>query len=113
MTTAKSLSPKQVQQVFGVSHMTVFSWRQGNSKVTPLPCVTKPRVKGGKAHSVTITPAALSSWAKKNGIPIVVDPSTLLADPDVKPGPKPRVADPEPKVAVKTERKAKPKAKAT
>ena len=53
---------------------------------------------------VSFKPEALSKWAKKHQINIVVDPLSLLAEPETKPGPKPRAA---------VEEKAPVKAKVT
>lgn len=88
---APSLTTKQLQQAFGVAHMTVYNWRQGTATKDALPFTlenpdaVKPRVR--------FPLAKIKAWAKRNGVPFAVEPEKILAkadDRDGKPGPKPR-----------------------
>jgi len=63
-----NLTTKQVMAIAGVSHMTVYVWRQGSETRDPLPTVEK------EAPAVRIAPAKLKSWAKRYGIELKYDP---------------------------------------
>lgn len=82
--------------VFGVSAMTVNSWRKGSVTRSALPAT-----KIG--NHVVFDVGRVERWAKTYGIPIMVEPKALRGLIQViKPGPKARV-----EVSAKTPRKAK------
>lgn len=57
--------------MFGVGVMTVYNWRKGSTRISPLPCKTK--VKGEKRHKVYFLRSQVISWAKRNHITLAVD----------------------------------------
>lgn len=85
MKTANQLTTKQLLLVFGVSHMTVYSWR--NLEHDPLPVVA-----GTPPRTVLFCLKEVKAWAKRNGVQIMVEPSVVLeqakSESEVKPGPK-------------------------
>ena len=83
------LNQAQVCEIFGISHMTLWSWRKGTKKMTPLPTViprkmlTKPAIR--------FSGPAITRWARANGVILVRTPEEVLAGKVTnKPGPKPR-----------------------
>jgi hypothetical protein len=96
-----SISIKDTMQVFGVSHMALYLWRQGTPTKTALPTV---EIEGSR--EVRFAPPVLKRWAKENDVAILVDPSTFVGGKATKPGPKTT------KVAAKKATKAKVKAPA-
>lgn len=91
MSKAATLTTKQLQQAFGVAHMTVYNWRQGTATKDALPFeVSDPKaVKPRISYKVSVVKA----WAKRNGVDFAVAPEKILASTgarDGKPGPKPR-----------------------
>lgn len=74
-----NLSVKQLAQVFGVTEMTIYNWREETATKTALP--------------KTRTAALIEKWAKRNGVAIVQLPAAVLrSTPRAKTGPKPKVA---------------------
>lgn len=70
MTT---LTTPQVMQIFGVSHVTVYQWRQGSGSKKALPCKTgKPTPR-----SVAFDPVKIETWANAHNIPMLYDPVKL------------------------------------
>lgn len=93
--TATQLNAKQVCAVFGISNMTLLSWRKGTKTRAPLP-VASPK-KSDPARAVRFNVSGIKAWAKKHAVAIEVAPETILADPNTgasvasaKSGPKPR-----------------------
>lgn len=73
MTT---LTTQQVMQIFNVSHVTVYQWRQGTATRKALPCkVGKPT-----ARSVAFDPTKIESWANANEVPMFYDPMKLASE---------------------------------
>lgn len=96
MATAKlpQLTAKQVCQVFGISNMTLWSWRQGTRTLTPMPVATPSKATEGRA-TLRFNAAGIKAWAKKHGVVMVMTPEQALDDSakeQSKPGPKQRVA---------------------
>ena len=85
--TAPTLTMKQVREVFNVTSVTLYHWRNGTPTKEPLPSTTDDKLR------VHFSPSALMKWAKKNKVAIAVDPVKILERGDVaeKPGPKPRI----------------------
>lgn len=68
-----TLTTQQVMQIFAVSHVTVYQWRQGNGSKKALPCKTgKPT-----ARSVLFDPAKVEQWANAHEVPMLYDPVKL------------------------------------
>lgn len=63
MATAKTLTTKQITQLFGVSAMTVSTWRKGTPQIVPL--ATTP-VKGDP-RAVAFKVSDVKAWAKTVG----------------------------------------------
>lgn len=92
--SADRLTIAQAREVFAVTQMTLFLWRQGTTTRTPLP-VEKPRVKlGEREGAVLMDPEKLVKWANKHDVAIAVDPAKILKRDaklgSAKPGPKPK-----------------------
>ena len=98
MATRHTITIKQLMLAFGVSAMTVHSWRKGSVTRDPLPAT---KTNGYVAFSV----AEIKKWAKTYGVAIMVDPASLVGIVFTKPGPKPKIGFPMP--ATKTQRKVK------
>lgn len=83
MSKANTITTASLMRAFGVSHMTISAWRQGNSSREALPVVET----GSRA--VLFAPSKVRAWAKRNAVPIVdekgLDPNEVKP---VKPGPK-------------------------
>lgn len=82
-----AITTKDTMKVFGVSHMALFLWRQGTANKTPLPIVEVE-----DSRSVYYMPKVLKSWAKENGVEILVDPNSFVGAERPKPGPKAKPA---------------------
>ena len=90
-TTKTQLTAPQVCRLFGISNMTLFSWRQGNKHKSPLP-VAKAKIKEGRA-TLRFNQASTLAWAKKHDVEIAVPVEQVLTEvKQGKPGPKPRQA---------------------
>lgn len=76
------LNTKQVMALFGVSHVTTYSWRQGSATRDALP--TAPT----KGRDVRFKLGDLKAWARKHHVQMVRKPEDVLKTPSVKPGPK-------------------------
>lgn len=92
--SADRLTIAQAREVFAVTQMTLYLWRQGSATKAALP-VEKPRVKlGEREGAVLIDPEKAVKWANKHGVAIAVDPAKILKRDakagSAKPGPKPR-----------------------
>jgi hypothetical protein len=83
--TARNLTNLDLLRVFGVTDVTIYNWRnpKEGARKTALPST----VKDGR---VTFTPSRVTAWAKKNEVPIAVDPAKVAAGAPTakKPGPK-------------------------
>ncbi len=62
MATSKTLTSNQLTHLFGVSLMTISTWRKGTPTMNPLP--TTP-VKGDP-RAVAFSVADVKKWAKAN-----------------------------------------------
>jgi hypothetical protein len=96
MATTKlpQLTSGQVCQVFGVSSMTLWNWRQGTKSLAPLPVATPKKATEGR-QVLRYNPVGLLAWAKKHGVVVAKTPEQVLAGATAaasKPGPKQRVA---------------------
>lgn len=79
-TTNQKLSIKQLQIVFGISHMTAYAWRQGTTTKDPLPAAPLTKTEEAMTRPpITFTVKAVRAWAKKNGVPFAKDPEVVLA----------------------------------
>jgi predicted DNA-binding transcriptional regulator AlpA len=68
-----TLNTQQLMQIFGVSHMTVYQWRQGTATKKKLPAtVGKPTPR-----SVAFDPVKVETWASKHDVPLLYDPVKL------------------------------------
>lgn len=67
MKTDKLLTTKAILQVFGVTTMCIYHWRQ----LRDLPVKQE-------GHRIWFDPKAVKSWAKRNNVPCLVDPLTLV-----------------------------------
>jgi hypothetical protein len=65
----KNLTTQQVMQLAQVSHMTVYTWRQGAPTKSTLPSVA-----GSRPRSVEFDPRVLKAWAFNNGVHLLADP---------------------------------------
>lgn len=86
------LNAKQVRTAFGISQVTLYLWRKGTEKRTPLPC--KEIMQGGAAR-VGFKQADLEKWAKKHGVAIKVPFDQVIQQQALhaaRPGPKPATA---------------------
>jgi len=77
MATA-TLTTKQVMALAGVSHVTVYLWRQGTPTKEAL-----PTVDGSQGRAVVFKPTTFRAWAKKHGVELKCDP-VALAEGSVK-----------------------------
>lgn len=66
-----TLTTKQVMALAGVSHVTVYMWRQGTPTKEVLPTV------GSQGRAVVFKPTTFRAWAKKHGVPLKCDPVAL------------------------------------
>lgn len=97
---AQTLTVKELQTVFGVGGMTIYNWRQGSARKDPLPCEVDD------SRRVSFKVAEVRTWAKSNGVEMVLKPADVIAsrgEPS-KPGPKPKSTQAPPKG-----KRAKPK----
>lgn len=67
----KQLITSDLMQMFGVGQMTIYNWRKGSTRISPLPFYTEAR--GSERHQVYFLGKEVRLWAKANGIPIVQD----------------------------------------
>jgi len=74
-----TLTTKQVMALAGVSHVTVYLWRQGTPTKDPLPTATPM----SNPRNVVFLPRTLRAWAKKHGVELKCDP-VALAEGSVK-----------------------------
>lgn len=91
MSIAQRLSTQQLQQVFGVAHMTVYNWRKGSANRTPLPFeVDDPKAIKPRIHFLV---RVIKAWAKENDVPYdaKVLKQMLTGEGWRKPGRRPRV----------------------
>lgn len=90
MGAKKRLTGLQVAQAFGVSMMTIYTWRKASAKRTGLPHESE---ENGAARARVFYPIKeIRDWAKLNGIPFALRPEEILKTgiQPGKPGPKPR-----------------------
>lgn len=64
-----NLTTQQVMHLAEVSHMTVYTWRQGTATKDAL-----PSVPGSRPRSVEFDPHVLKIWASNNGVPLKANP---------------------------------------
>lgn len=81
----KTLTTKNLQAAFGVSHMTISAWRKGTATRTPLPTSA-----ASKPTAVLFNVGPTQKWASKHGIPILIPLEDLVGQGVSKPGPKPK-----------------------
>lgn len=74
-----NLTTKHVMAIAGVSHMTVYVWRQGTATRDALPTVEDKK----RPNAVLFRPTTLKAWAKKHGVELLYDP-VGVADGSVK-----------------------------
>jgi hypothetical protein len=90
--TATQLNAKQACACFGISNMTLLSWRKGTKSRTALP-VAQPK-KSDTRPTIRFNVAGIKAWAKKNAVEFVMTPEQVLESDvttvAVKPGPKQR-----------------------
>lgn len=87
-TPTLRFNTQDVMSLFGVSHMTVYQWRKGTARKTPLPAIEK---RVGARLTVEFTEKTLRKWARENNVPFTIDPSQYEKKQGVgKPGPKTR-----------------------
>lgn len=77
MPKAKTLSTKNLQELFGVTAMTIHNWKKRQRDLHPLPADP--------------TPYQAEHWASREGRVLTCDPRALLGKDVLKPGPKPRI----------------------
>jgi len=70
------LTVKNVVQIFDVTPMTIYNWKEGfdKKKTSKLPCYTVPH---GFKHRVYFKWNLIKQWAKQNEVEIVVTPEIL------------------------------------
>lgn len=90
---AGRLTTKQVMAGFGVSDMTVFTWRRGTNTRSVLPC----HADGTRVY---FKEAEMAKWAKKNGVEWNPTAAAKVPGP-AKTGPKPEAKKAVPAVAKK------------
>lgn len=86
------LTIAQVAEVFGVSQVTVFTWKRGTSRRPALPMTPK----SAQSNSPRFFASDLRRYAEKHGLTFAREPEDVVASwVYVKPGPKPKptVAD--------------------
>lgn len=67
---AGAVTIKDACTFFGVGHMTIFNWRRGTVRKTPLPFHTVAR---GEREEVFFKLPELRKWAKANDVGIAQD----------------------------------------
>lgn len=81
MATEKSaqvrLTTRQVQALFGVTHMSIYHWRKGTSTREPLKTL-KP-IKGEAPTAIRFDPKVVQRYADKYGITPVTTLDKVLA----------------------------------
>lgn len=77
--SATNLTTKQVMAIAGVSHMTVYVWRQGTATRDALQTISDKK----RPNAVLFSAAKLKAWAKKHGVELLHDP-VAVADGTVK-----------------------------
>ncbi len=65
-----SLGTKDVMRMFCVNTMTVYNWRNGSARISPLPHHLKPH--GTKRHRVTFKLQEVKRWATENNLTIIL-----------------------------------------
>lgn len=80
MPAAQTLTTEDLMRSFGVTHMTVFNWRQGSPTRAPLPFEQNGR-------AVSFRPSKVEAWARKHGL-VPVAPLAPAGAARKKPGPK-------------------------
>lgn len=64
---APPLTVKQICAVTGRTEMTVYNWRRGSARVTPIPHVVQQR---GARHVVLFPRVKFLAWAKEHGVEV-------------------------------------------
>ena len=92
MTSTKTqLTAPQVCKLLGISNMTLFSWRQGNTKKAPLPTAKPKKVTEGGRALLRFNQASVLAWAKKHHVELAMPIEQVLTEvKQGKPGPKSR-----------------------
>lgn len=88
MSKAIKLNSAEVCAMFGISNMTLYSWRKGTKKMAPLPVSGVEALKG----KVAFLASAVNKWAKTHGVVIIQTPEQVkqALPTQRKSGPKPR-----------------------
>jgi hypothetical protein len=70
------LTTSQLMQIFNVTQMTLYNWKEGRDKkkIGKLPAHAR---KAGKRHRVFYKWAEVKQWALKNNIPVVKTPKQV------------------------------------
>lgn len=93
-TQPTQLTGPQVCRLFGISNMTLWNWRQGTTRMTPLPTATPRKATEGKNH-LRFNVKGVLAWAKKHHIELVATVEQVAEVKQGKPGPKARQVVPE------------------
>lgn len=81
---------KQAADAFGVTNMTIFSWRKAAAGRDPLPVILKEG-----SNRVFVPIAKARAWATKYNLAFKLD-GIEEAGRQTKPGPKPKASKPDP-----------------
>lgn len=103
--STKFLTITNLQQLFAVSQVTIYHWRQGSEARDPLPVATDK----ANPRALVFLPSAVKAWAKKYKVEMTGEPASLLGTAYAKPAPAKKA--PAKSVPAKKATEAKPAAK--
>ena len=84
------LTAPQVCKLFGITNMTLWNWRQGTTKMKPLP-EAKPNKQNGFKYTLRFNQKTLLAWAERNHVELKMPIEQVLTEvKQGKPGPKSR-----------------------
>lgn len=67
MPEGTTITAKDIQWRYNVTHMTVYNWMKGSARRSPLPHVKTP-MAGGTRCRVAFDEADVRAWADAHGI---------------------------------------------
>lgn len=90
MTTATTLTNRQLMALFNISQMTAYLWRTKTTTNRPKPIPTLKPKKGEPANQILYPADKAMAWAEKHGYKPVTTVANVVKDHPVKtPGPRP------------------------
>jgi hypothetical protein len=93
----QQLTAPQVCKLFGITNTTLWNWRQGTTKMKPLP-EAKATKQNGFKYALRFNQKTLLAWSERNHIELKMPVEQVLTEvKQGKPGPKSRSTPVEPR----------------